>query len=137
MHENFKKLKTKYVLRALIAALIIGAECAGIAVAVTLLAVLLSDVSFATLWYVLIAVGAAVCATGIAFLCLYPRDKKLAKRLDNQYSLEERTQTALSFVESRGVIYDLQRSDTDRRLPHYPNLRGASRRHRRPNNFGR
>lgn len=120
MHENFKKLKTKYIIRAIIAAVILGAECAGIAVGVTLLSVTLADASFAALWYALIAVGAGLIAAAVAFLCLYPRNKKFAKQLDGRYSLEERTQTALSFAERRGVIYDLQRIDADKRIAALP-----------------
>ncbi len=58
--------------------------------------------------------GAAVWL--LFFLLLRASDMRLAKRLDDQFSLDERLQTMLEYREGEGAMLELQREDANRAL---------------------
>ena len=123
MDESFKKIKRKYRLNALLKSAICGVSFGLLAVGVCLLALKLSGIPFNVGYYVLIGVGSAVLCGGVMFLIFNPSDKKIAKRIDNEYKLEERAQTALAYKDEDGIIVGLQREDTATRLRSLPKLK--------------
>ena len=112
MGEQFLKLKRKFLTAAIVKSAVIGAACGLFAVGAVLLALKLSTVSIAAGYYVLIAVAAALVAGGVAFSIFMPTDIKTAKKLDSEYGLNERAQTALAYSNSSGGLFDIQREDT-------------------------
>lgn len=120
MNENFKKLKKKYTIRALVIAFICGVACGLLVAGAVLLALKLTAVNLHMGWYALIGAGVAVLAGVIAYICLMPTEVRLAKKLDQEYSLEERTQTAIAFSGKKGAVIELQRKDAEERLGDLP-----------------
>lgn len=123
MSENFKKLKRKYVLGAILKSVVCGLSFGLIAAGIVLLALKLSAISIDVIWYVLIGVGAAVLGGAVAFVIFRPTNKKVALRLDEEYALEERVQTSLEFSGQSGTILDIQRLDTEKKLQALPKKR--------------
>lgn len=120
MTESFVKLKRKFLLVAIIESVIFGVSCGLLTVGIVLLALKLSAIEINVLYYVLIGVGAALISGGIAFLILRPTNKKVAERLDNEYSLNEKVQTALEYNKHSGTVVELQREDADEKLKTLP-----------------
>lgn len=120
MSENFKKLKRKYLLGAVLKCLICGVSIGLLAVGAVLLALKLSAISLGVVWYILIGIGAAILGGGVAFVFFRPTDKKIATMLDNEFALEERVQTSLEFSGREGTIIELQREDAEERLKSLP-----------------
>ena len=123
MGENFQKIKKKTLLGAVIKSAVCGVSFGLFAAGATLLALKLAGVYLAFYYYLIIGVvGAALCG-GLAFFLFRPDDKKLAKRLDNEYGLGEKVQTALAFANESGAVVEMQRLDTEARLASLPKNR--------------
>lgn len=120
MSERFKKLKRKYLLGAILKSVVCGLSFGLFAAGVVLLALKLSAISLGAVWYILIGVGAALLGGGVSFVFFRPTDKKVATKLDNEYSLDERVQTSLEYNGQEGTIIELQRVDTDEKLQSLP-----------------
>ena len=122
MGEGFKQVKTKYIGVAAVISAILGLSFGGIAFGAQLLLNKLVGVPFVWLYCILICIAAAIVCGGVAFLLLYPRDKKIAKELDNVHSLNEKVQTALAYKDGHGEVVEMLQSDTDARLRSLPKL---------------
>lgn len=120
MSERFKKLKRKYLLSAILKSVVCGLSFGLFAVGIALLALKLSAISLDVIWYILIGIGAVVLGCVVSFVFFRPTDKKVATKLDNEYSLEERVQTSLEYNGQEGTIIELQRVDTDEKLQSLP-----------------
>lgn len=123
MDENFKKYKRKYKLFAIIKSVICGLSFGLLVIGVLLLALKLNAILLNAGYYVLIGFGAAIVCGGLMFLLFNPSDKRVAKRLDNEYHLKERTQTALAYNGKEGVLVELQSEDTSAKLRSLPKLK--------------
>lgn len=121
MSENFYKIKKKHLVWAIIKSLICGISFGLAVVGILLLALKLSAINFAVLYYVLIGIGAAIVGGGIAFMLLFrPTDKKVARRTDDDYKLNERVQTTLAYSDKEGTMVQLQREDTEEKIKSLP-----------------
>ena len=116
MSGQFKRFKNKYILEAAIKSVVVGVSFGMFAAGVILLALKLCNIEINPAYYALIAIGGALICGGLAFLILKPCDKKIAKRLDEEYGLGERVQTALAFKDRDGGLVSLQRQDAETRL---------------------
>lgn len=113
MSENFKKLKRKYFLCAVLFSAALGVACGLFAVGAVYLALKLADAELHAGYYVLIGFGAA-CVAGIPlFLVFRPNDVACAKSLDRRFSLGEKVQTMVEFEGKEGPILGVQRQTTD------------------------
>ncbi|MCH5157172.1 MAG: hypothetical protein J1G02_04780 [Clostridiales bacterium] len=112
MKERFAQLKRRYVLATILKSVVVGVACGLTAVGVTLLALKLSALNIHAGYYALIGAIAALIAGGVAYLAWLPTDVKVAKKLDTEYALNERVQTALAYQGESGDIFALQRDDT-------------------------
>ncbi len=116
MNSKFYKIKTTHLIGAVLGSICIGVA-AGLAVTgIVLLALKLSAIAIAWGYYVIIAVGVAAVAGGVSFALLRPTDKSVAKRVDEDYGLSERVQTALEFKDASGAVVTMQREDADARV---------------------
>lgn len=121
MGENFERIKKKTLLNAVIKCAVCGVSFGIFAAGAALLTLKLIGIHLAFYYYVAIGVGVALLAGGLSFLIFKPNEKRLAKRLDEEYGLQEKLQTALAFSQTSGAVIDMQRRDADARLASLPN----------------
>lgn len=116
MGRGFLKFRKRFLISALIKGAITGIFAAGLSVSLLLLADKLDFIS-AELWlYIVSAVSVAAVTFGAVFFFLYPRDRKIAKRIDDDLGLHEKVQTMVAFSASDDPMSVLQREDTEARL---------------------
>lgn len=111
MKEQFSRYKRKFLIAAILKSAAIAVAFGLLAVGGTLLALKLTEVELNALYYAAIGAGGAVAAFVAAFFVLKPSDKEIAKALDERYSLNEKTQTALEFEGKSGAIIEMQREN--------------------------
>lgn len=116
MSENFKAVKKKYLIAAIISSVILGI-CCGVGLTCAL-AVLLKRLAVDLFWaiYIPIALGIAAVFGGLFFLILRPDDKRVAKKLDRQYGLRQKVQTMVEYSADNGAMATLQRGQADEAL---------------------
>lgn len=116
MNNNFSKIKKKYFIVSVIASAVLGA-CCGIIVA-CLLAVVFKTNAIQMHWaiYIPIALVSGCGAGALLFLILRPNDKGVAKKLDRDFSLNQKTQTMVEFRNAEGAMVELQREQADEAL---------------------
>ena len=116
MSDNFSIIKKKYFIASVIASAVLGA-CCGIIVA-CLLAVIFKTNAVPCHWAIYIPV-ALVSGAGFGalwFLLLRPTDERVAKKLDRDYSLNQKAQTMVEFRQAEGAMVTLQREQADEAL---------------------
>lgn len=116
MKNNFKKLKSHFLMLAIIKSAICGVAVALIAVSAVFLGFKLSAKILNPVFYVLIALAAFAAVGALTFLILRPTDKSVARVLDKDYDLNERVQTSLEFENDKSVISAMQRDDAEEKL---------------------
>lgn len=115
MSGNFLKIKKKHLTAALIASAVFAVCFALLCTGALLLVFKLSAVKLGLYW-IAVGFGIALCsaaAGGLLFLFLRPRDKKLAKKLDEGYDLGEKVQTMVEYRDNDDDMAVLQREQTD------------------------
>lgn len=120
MGESFTKLKKQYVQSAIIKSVICGLSFGLLVTGIVLLSLKLAKVEINPAFYVLICAGCALAAGGAAFWLLRPTDRKIAKKLDKEYGLNERIQTMVEFSQTEGDVVGLQREDAEVKLSSLP-----------------
>lgn len=97
MSENFRKIKKKYLTVAIVASCILGA-CLGVALTCTL-AVAFKASGVALHWAIYIPIALVLSAGSgfLFFLILRPDDKRIAKKLDRDFALNQKVQTMVEF----------------------------------------
>lgn len=120
MSENFRKIKKKYLTVAIVASSILGA-CLGVALTCAL-AVAFKASGVALHWAIYIPIALVLSAgSGFLFyLILRPDDKRIAKKLDKDFALNQKVQTMVEFSnvdtgekEMGNEIIALQREQAD------------------------
>lgn len=116
MGENFSRLKRKALWYRCIKSVLAGLACGLLSAGVLSLLIKLELLAFKP--SLSLAVGGAVLLlVGLAvFLGLHTSDRTLARRLDEQNDLKEKTQTMLAYQKEDGALYELQRMDADAAL---------------------
>lgn len=116
MSENFRKIKKKYMTVAVAASCILGA-CFGVALTCTL-AVIFKTCSVNVHWAVYIPVALVMSAGAgfLFFLLLRPTSGRIAKKLDRDFSLNQKVQTMVEFAHVDGEIPALQREQANEAL---------------------
>ena len=116
MGQGFRKFQNRVRLGALVKALL-AALAVGLPVFSVLFVLIKRElITMRVLVAVLIAVGAALVSFALILIVQLPGKKRLAKRLDQELSLNEKVQTMLAFEKESGEMVELQRQDTDQRL---------------------
>ncbi|MDE7162889.1 MAG: hypothetical protein K2O44_02270 [Clostridia bacterium] len=114
--ENFQTIKKKYLTVAIAASVVLGV-CASVAVTSTLAVVLKRcGVNFFWAFYIPIALVLAAGFGGLFWLLLRPTDEKIAKKLDSEYGLNQKTQTMVEFAGVEGAMPALQREQANEAL---------------------
>ena len=63
-----------------------------------------------------IGVAVAVLASVLLYFVFNPSDRRLARRLDSLYGLDEKVSTMVEFKDNPGAFYGLQREDAEEKL---------------------
>lgn len=120
MTNGFQKIKNKFKRNALLKSLIAGASFGVLCSSVLVFIQKLLAVKPNPIVYILIGLGVA-CAIGVVTYFLFvPKDKSLARRLDEELGLDEKVQTMLAFEDKEGDIVTLQRESTNQILAETP-----------------
>ncbi len=120
MDSAFLKFKRKTVVDALIKSLIIGISLGLMAFGALFLLSKREVIGLHLAFCILIGVGVALVGGGLSFWLFVPNDKRLAKRLDKELSLNEKVQTMVSFQNEDREMVALQRQDTEEKLQNVP-----------------
>ena len=116
MSESFNKFKNKILLEVIIKALSIGLASGLIAFSIPWLIIKLLRADFNVLYLVLIGIAVFVLVSGLFLIIKIPTNKKAAKRIDNELSLNEKVQTMIEYEDDNSYMATLQREDTLRIL---------------------
>ncbi len=120
MTQQFDAIKKKYVLSAVLHSVAFGI-CAGLLVCgITLLCLKMAQIDLAWFWHLAIGFGTALFAFAIMLACIMPSKQRIARLVDNKYSLAERVQTMVEYSNSTSAIAKLQREDTEQKLSSLP-----------------
>jgi hypothetical protein len=112
MSTSFEKFKKENLIKAIIISAVLGVFCSLFVAGLVLLILKLCVINISWLYYCLIGVVVAAVVGGGMFLLLKPNDKKLAKKLDKDYNLNEHVQTMVEYSGKDGDMVVLQREQT-------------------------
>lgn len=119
MGKSFKRFRARARRHAITSSLLIGLGVGGLFIAVFMLVAKLSGSNMNPIFYPIGAAVAVLCAAALYFV-LNPSDKRLARRLDALYGLDEKVSTMVEFRDDPGAFYALQREDAEEKLAATP-----------------
>lgn len=120
MGEGFLSFKKKIMKEFIIKCSVLSVALGLIAFGILFLLDKLSIISFHFAFSILIGVGTIALVFCATYFIFKPSDKKIAKRLDKTFDLNEKVQTMVSFKDDHNFIVELQREDTNNRLKNIP-----------------
>lgn len=113
MNEHFIKFKRKAFVLRLVESVLLGLAFGGLLAGASLFLSNFGIWSLQPIFAVAFGVAGFLGAGACGYLILRTPSKKIAQRLDKEFGLRERVQTAIAYENKEGVIYDLQRKDAD------------------------
>lgn len=116
MDTNFSKFKKKVFIESIIKNCLISLSLGILSFSILFLLDKLEIISLDILISVLIGVGVLFASFIVLFFILKPKNMNVAKRIDNQFNLNEKVQTMIAFEGHDGDIISLQREDAKERL---------------------
>lgn len=116
MNDDFKKFKRKIIAHTIIESAVYGIVAGLIVVAAMLLPLTLTEVTVNVGIYIVAGVGIFLIVGALTFFLQFPTDKRIALRLDNELSLNEKVQTMVAFRRSEEPMAVIQRADASSRL---------------------
>lgn len=119
MGKNFIKFRRKVRTEAIASSLLLGFGAGVFGYAVMAIVFKLCGRTLPTFWYAVFG-GGAVLTSLILYFIFTPSDKRLAKRLDSVYSLDEKISTMVELRESDDGFAVLQREDAEEKLGEKP-----------------
>lgn len=119
MSKSFNKFKRRVRAQSITSALLLGLGAGAISLAVLTVIFKLTGNNLSPYFYAVFGGGAALL-TAVLYFLFMPSDMRLAKRLDNLYSLDQKVATMVELREDSGVFAALQREDADTRLDQKP-----------------
>jgi hypothetical protein len=112
MSASFEKFKKENLIKAIIISAVLGVFSGLFMAGLVLLILKLCTINISWFFYVIIGVVVAAAVGGVTYFVLKPNDKKLAKKLDEEYNLGERVQTMVEYSNKEGDMVMLQREQT-------------------------
>lgn len=116
MSESFKRIKRKRLLLGVLKSFLLGLASGLGGVGIAFLVVTLGKFDFLWVFHLIIGLGLFFVVGVPIFIKEFPTDLKVAKKLDQDFSLKERVQTLVEYQNSDSVMSKLQREDTNERL---------------------
>ena len=123
MGKGFSKFKRKLWIGSILRPAVFGLSLGVVTLAVLWLLAKLTATEPNYIRYFMYGGCAALPGALLMLLILLPTQKRIARRVDSQLSLGEKTQTMLAFRKDTGPMAALQREDTDRILRETPKRR--------------
>lgn len=112
MSDGFKKFKQKIVFEVLIKCISVSVSFSLISIFLPILLFKLNKLEYNLFVLIGLGLGIGLITMGLMLLFLYPRNKKVAKRLDKQLVLNEKVQTMLEYIDQDEPMIKLQREQT-------------------------
>lgn len=112
MDDGFKKFKQKIVLEVLIKCISVSVSFSLISIFLPILLFKLNNLEYNLFLLIGLGLGIGLITMGLMLLFLYPRNLKVAKRLDKQLVLNEKVQTMLEYINQDEPMIKLQREQT-------------------------
>lgn len=116
MSDVFLKIKKRLWIKAFVKSGIFALSLATLTSSAIILMQKLTTNSINLLQSLLFGAVALLFGFAVLFVILLPRDKHIAKRLDKDFSLGEKTQTMLEYKNDEAEMSRIQREDTNNRL---------------------
>lgn len=113
MGENFIKYKKQAFVIRLVKSVSLGLAIGALLTGAFLLLSKFEILALSPIIAWLIGIAAFLLGGVSGFFLFRVSDRKLARRLDKEFALDEKVQTMIAFEKEEGVIYDLQREDTN------------------------
>lgn len=120
MKNRFYKLKSQFHKEAILKIATGAIAFGSLSLGVVLLVLRLNYINLSPFVYAAIGAGATLLAAGALCLPLYKSEKRIARRLDEEFGLDESVQTMLEYKNESGEIVSLQRKETEKRLAKIP-----------------
>ena len=113
MSKNFEIIKKKYFIAAVIASVVLGV-CCGVGIT-CVLAVVFKRCAVNFFWalYIPVAIALAAAFAWLFYVILHPTDKRMAKKLDKDYALNQKVQTMVEYRGASDAMAVLQREQAD------------------------
>lgn len=115
MNESFYKFKKKMLFEAIIKSAVISIALGIIVFTVPYLIINFGKINVNELYILVLmlsSVSVASIAFGLLFMILFPRNLKVAKRLDKELDLKQKVQTMIEYENVDTPMTNLQREDT-------------------------
>lgn len=119
MSNSFLKFKRRARAHSIASAILIGIGSGLIGLAAVIAGFKLFGRE-ADWFYYLICLGLGAVASAILYFVFMPSDRRLAKKLDSLYSLDERVSTMIELKNETGGLSELQRQDAESALSQSP-----------------
>ena len=116
MKDGFKKFQAKFHKEALVKIITGSFACGLFVLSVVLFVLRLQGLIPTPAFCVIVGVGAAAVSAVILWLILYENEKRIAKRVDKEWDLDERVQTMTEYKNVEGDMVALQRRTTQNKL---------------------
>ncbi len=123
MGKGFRKFKRKMRLGAVVRSILLALSVETVIVAAQWLYAKQVMLEPDFLRYALVGAVPALVGFTVTFILLWPRNKRLARRLDNALGLDEKTQTMIAFRGDESAMAVLQREDAEAKLAAIPRRR--------------
>ena len=113
MGKNFVRFKRKALTICLVKSVLLGLAVGALLAGGLLLLSNFEILQLKPIASLLIGLGGALSAGTGGYFLLRISDKKLARRLDEEFALQEKVQTMLAYKSEEGTMYRLQREDAN------------------------
>lgn len=128
MSRNFEKIKKKIRLATIIKFVLFGIALGLASAAALVIAQKLAGLTPGVVMAALVGGAVAVAAILLSLLVKYPTEKRIAKRLDDRLSMNEKVQTMVEFRGAEGEMLEIQRENTEQILSATPKKKLRDRR---------
>ncbi len=111
MGEGFARFKRQFLIDAIVKSCLVFIGVALLVIGTFLIVIEKSEIDFDVAYAVLIGIASGLLLGIGTFFVFHLSGKRLAKRLDKIFGLNEKVQTMYAFREEHGSIKELQRAD--------------------------
>lgn len=116
MQENFKKIKTKFILETILKSLFVGLFLGVLVSSILILTYKQLGLTYKLWLFILIGVLVFLVVGISLFFIFKPNDIKVAKRIDSELHLKEKVHTMIEYEGKSGYLVERQREDASAKL---------------------
>lgn len=112
MGKAFKRFKKLFLVDAIVKSVLACVAVSLLVIATFLLVIDGASLNFEVTYVVIIGLASGLLLGTVTFLVFHLSDKRLAKKLDKLFGLNEKVQTMYAFKNDKGDVCELQRAQT-------------------------